>query len=341
MFALKRKVPQPMKRAYRRMRKAGSRPKREASPRREPRSEPGRTEPTPPPAPFIVGAPRSGTTLLRLMLDAHPQLAIPPETYFIPRAVKRWDQVSSRRGKRKVRQAFYEEVTGHKRWVDFHLEADALRQRLEVEQPGEVGEAVRVFYRLYADKVGKPQWGDKTPYYVRKMDLIQEILPEARFVHIIRDGRAVTLSIKDLWFGPNDADEAARFWTARIAEGREQAPGLSHYMEVRYEDIVTDPEPHLKRICKFLDLPWNERVLNYHQHVDERIALEIPPEEVAPDGRVVSTAERQKIMERVSRPPDPTRIERWKTDMPENDRRKFEAIAGSLLEELGYERNTT
>lgn len=305
--------------------------------RRDPEPPPGERLP----APFIVGAPRSGTTLLRLMLDAHPELAIPPETYFIPRAVKRWKQASGRRSREDPREAFYQEVTQHKRWIDFHLDADAFRERLDAARPSEVGDALRAFYGLYADKVGARRWGDKTPFYVRRMELIQEAVPEARFVHIIRDGRAVTLSIKDLWFGPDTVEEAAEFWTARIAEGREQAPRLDHYMEVRYEDIVVDPEPQLRRICEFLDLPWDDRVVNYHEHVDERIAMEVPPEEVAPDGRIVSTAERQKIMERVSRPPDPSRINRWRTDMPEDDRRKFEAIAGPLLAELGYEARST
>ena len=304
----------------------------------------GRRLPERLPAPFIVGAPRSGTTLLRLMLDAHPELAIPPETYFLPKAAKAWELAVKRRRRGRSTDpvaAFYETVVEHKRWRDFHLDAAAFKRRLDDERPRELGDAVRAFYRLYSDKVGKPRWGDKTPFYVRRMSLIQDIVPEARFVHIVRDGRAVTLSIKDLWFGPDSIDEAAEFWTARIGEGREQAPQLAHYMEVRYEDIVTDPEPHLRRICDFLDLPWTDRVLNYHEHVDERIALEIPPEEIAPDGRVVSTAERQKIMERVSRPPDPSRIARWREDMPADDRRRFEAIAGPLLAELGYEVGAT
>lgn len=307
------------------------------------RSAPARREAAPvhPPAPFIVGAPRSGTTLLRLMLDAHPDLTIPPETYFIVRAIKRWRDASKRLSLENPVDAFYDEATGHRRWKDIHLDPDAFRRRLTEARPKEVGDAVRVFYRLYADKVGKPRWGDKTPFYVRRMKLIQDAVPEAHFIHIIRDGRAVTMSIKDLWFGPNTAEEGAEYWTARIGEGRRQVPRLDHYMEVRYEDLVVNPEPHLRQICDFLELPWNDRVLNYHKHVDERIALEVPPEEVAPDGRVVSTAERQAIMERVSRPPDPTRINRWKTDMPEEDRRRFEAIAGPLLEELGYEPDST
>ena len=150
--------------------------------------------PSLPPAPFIVGAPRSGTTLLRLMLDAHPELAIPPETYFIPKAVKNWQLAEKRRrrGEDPV-QAFYDTVTGHTRWKDFHLDAEAFKHRLDQERPDEVGDAVRAFYGLYVDKVGKPRWGDKTPFYVRRMKQIQDVIPEARFVHLIRDGRAVTL----------------------------------------------------------------------------------------------------------------------------------------------------
>jgi hypothetical protein len=272
------------------------------------------------------------------MLDAHPELAIPPETYFIPKAVKRWQLAAKRRNRRaEPVEAFYETVTGHTRWKDFHLDADAFKRRLDQDRPREVGDAVRAFYRLYSDKVGKPRWGDKTPFYVRKMALIHEVVPEARFVHIIRDGRAVTLSIKDLWFGPDSVEEGAEFWTARIAEARAQAPDLPHYMEVRYEDLIDDPEPQLRAVCEFIEVPWDPGMLAYHESADDRLAPEIPPEEIAPDGRVVSTAERQAIIARVSKPPDRTRIGKWRTEMAEDERRKFEAIAGPLLEELGYE----
>ena len=78
------------------------------------------------PAPFIVGAPRSGTTLLRLMLDAHSELAIPPETYFIPKAAKRWQLAAKRRNRAADPvEEFYDTVVGHKRWTDFHLDAGA------------------------------------------------------------------------------------------------------------------------------------------------------------------------------------------------------------------------
>jgi len=299
--------------------------------RRPPRADAGRV-----PVPFVVGAPRSGTTLLRLMLDAHPELAIPPETYFIPKSVKAWRHAKRPHRPLSPLDAYLDTVTGHTRWPDFHLDADEYRRRLAERRPGSASEAIRGFYELYAEKAGKPRWGDKTPFYVRKMKIIHKALPEARFVHLIRDGRGVALSIKDLWFGPDTIEGCAEFWVERIDEAREQAAELPHYIEVRYEDVVRDPEPHLRQICELVELPYDERMLRYYEQVPDRVAAEVPPHEVARDGRLVATEERLKIMENVSKPPDPSRIDRWKADMPAADRQAFERIAGERLRELGY-----
>jgi hypothetical protein len=107
-------------------------------------------------------------------------------------------------------------------------------------------------------------------------------------------------------------------------------------LEVIYEDLVRDPEPNLRRIAEFIDVPFDERMVRYYENVDERIALETPPEEETPDGRIISTDERMKIMENLSRPPDRSRIDRWREQMPASDVETFEAIAGERLRELGY-----
>lgn len=275
--------------------------------------------------------------MLRLMLDAHPELAIPPETYFVPRAAKAWKRAAARRRPEDPVEALAGAIAGFRRWPDFHLDADAFRERVRGRRPETAGEGIRCFYEMYAEKLGKPRWGDKTPWYLRKMDVIHELLPEARFVHVIRDGRAVALSIKDLWFGPTTFEECAEYWVQRIDEARRRAQGLPHYVEVRYEDLVREPDAQLRRIAEFLELPFDARMVRYYEHVDERIAMESPPNEVARDGRVVSTEERKEIMANVSRPPDPTRIDRWRTEMHDPaERRAFEAIAGERLAELGY-----
>src|SRR6476620_9259752 len=118
------------------------------------------------PAPFVAGIARAGTTLLRLMLDAHPQLTIPPETHFVPDVIR----LARRDGGTRVRMV--RTMTRHARWGDFGLDAKELRGRVAHVKPARSGPVVRAFYELYAESQGKPRWGDKTPRYMRAMPRI-------------------------------------------------------------------------------------------------------------------------------------------------------------------------
>ena len=149
-----------------------------------------------PPAPFVVGACRSGTTLFHLMLNAHPDLAIPPETHFVI------DLLKAPAGAAQPVEAFLQRVSSNPFWQDQHVGAEALRQRLTALAPFSMGAALRAFYRLYADNAGKARYGDKTPLHLAYMPQIHALLPEARFIHVIRDGRDVALSMKDMFWGP-------------------------------------------------------------------------------------------------------------------------------------------
>lgn len=103
------------------------------------------------PSPFIVGVPRSGTALLRLTLDAHPDLAVPPETNLIHRAAQAREPASN------PRQAFLHAITSHGRWEDLRIEEGLLTQRVAAIEPFDIGQAIRALYRLYAEKFGKPR----------------------------------------------------------------------------------------------------------------------------------------------------------------------------------------
>ena len=322
-----------------------------------------------PPSPFIVSAGRSGTTLLRLMLDFHPDMAIPPETHFIPTAVRivkaaRVKQIKSLRHRRvrasrcrrtgprrpkhtkapgreqdeDPRRVFAEVLTSWRTWDDHNVGEEKLRERLAGIEPFSLSAGLRTFYGLYAERFGKARWGDKTPNYAGSMGLIQQVLPEARFVYLIRDGRDVALSIKDLWFGPDSIEEAAAWWRSRVLDARAQAgrPPYPRYMEVRYEDLISEPESVLKKVCAFVDLAWNPRMLEYHMLADERIK-EIGRDVVAPDGRrTIGAREREGIFALTEKPPQGSRIGRWRREMDEADRLRFEETAGDLLEDLGY-----
>ena len=290
----------------------------------------GRADHPGPPAPFVVGVARSGTTLLRLMLDAHPDLAIPPETHFIPKVIRACKEADD------PHQRVFELLSEHRRWPDYGLDADELRERLDRIQPLTAGEALRAFYRLYAEKHGKPRWGDKSPSYVRKMRRVQSALPEARFVHLVRDGRDVALSQVQVDFGPDRVSEAARDWVGGIERARRQARRLRHYLELRYEDLVADPEPQLRRVCEFIELPWDPAMLTYHLGAERRMA-EVTRDLARGEGSAIPAAVRASRHTRVAEPPQQERAGRWRTEMSSSDRDAFEGVAGDLLDELGYD----
>jgi hypothetical protein len=272
---------------------------------------------------------RSGTTLLRLMLDAHPELAIPPETHFLPRVIR-----ACRRDPSPERVAWV--ITSHRRWGDFGLDEAELLDRLRAIEPLEAGSAIRAFYRLYADKRGKPRWGDKTPGYATRMRRIQRALPEARFIHLIRDGRDVVLSRQTKSRRPPPVGLAAKRWKRRIIATRKRAQGVSHYLELRYEDLVLDTEGTLRRVCEYIELPFDPAMLAYHEHAEERLGeidRELPPKRGRPR---LGARRRLAAHERAFEPPAPDRISAWRSEMSDRDRAAFEAEAGDLLTELGY-----
>jgi hypothetical protein len=284
------------------------------------------------PVPFVVGVNRSGTTLLRLMLDAHPQLAIPPETHFIPELVKGCQEGAGP-------DETLEFLTAFRRWPDFRLDADELGRRWRALDPFTAADALRAFYGLYAEQAGKPRWGDKTPRYTRKISLIHRVLPEARFVHLIRDGRDVALSLMEVHFGPDDVRTAAGRWTQWIAQARRHGEKVGHYVELRYEDLIADPEEVLRRICEHVELPWDVAMLTYHERAGERIGEIVRDFDRASGGPPIPADVRAHQHRHVSQPPREDRVARWRRDMSPADQAAFEEIAGDLLTELGYPRS--
>jgi hypothetical protein len=169
------------------------------------------------------------------------------------------------------------------------------------------------------------------------MPLIDSLLPEARFVHLIRDGRDVAISRRGLWFeGGETIEEIARVWCGEVESARSGGRSVRHYLEVRYEDLVTAPESELRRICDFVELRFEPAMLRYHEGATARLG-EIG-DRLARDGTVRSTREqRLAALESSTQPPDAGLAGRWRRDMSEEDRAEFERIAGGLLRELGYE----
>jgi len=287
--------------------------------------------PAGPPVPFIVGVTRSGTTLLRLMLDAHPDLAIPPETHFVPSLIK-----ATRKRGISCDEA-HGIVTGHRQWGDFDLDSAELLRRYCALDRIDPETTIRAFFELYAEREGKPRWGDKTPNYVKRMKQIDNWILEAKFIHMIRDGRDAALSrFKRVLKDPPPMQTVAERWVKKIGEARADAKDLD-YIEVQYEELVRDTEPQLRRVADFLDLPWNDSMLRYYENAEERMS-EMHRDLPGTDGKPLRPADHRKEAHVLtSKPPDASRLARWKEEMAPADIAAFEGVAEPLLRELGYE----
>ena len=262
---------------------------------------------------FIVGSARSGTTLLRLMLNAHPEVGIPPESRFITELYDGRDEVDT--------SAFLTALAAHKRFKLWGLPIEAVTEALP---PGRAAYAVAAGapFAAWAQRRGKPRWGDKTPRYVEHVPLLARLWPGARFVHLIRDGRNVALSYADVSFGPKTVAAAAALWARRVRGGMDdgRALGTGRYTELRYEDLVGDPESHARRLCDFLELDFDPGMLDHGSSGGD---LVMP----------WATQGNPNIL----RPATPG-LRAWEGVMPPAQVEVFEALAGDLLAELGYPR---
>lgn len=286
-----------------------------------------------PPMPIIVGSPRSGTTLLRLMLDAHPALAIPPETGFLAMPL---DAEGGPDASRQFCRAVTEFPPHAPGWADFGIDKAAFSRALQGLEPFNPSDGFRVFYRMYAAKFRKPRWGDKTPLYGLHMPMLQQRLPEAHFIHIIRDGRGCAASLREQWFSPGRSMAVqARHWRDNVTTTRSNGAQCRNYLELRYERLITHTEAELRRVCDFIQLDFDPAMLDYHVRSGAR--LQEHQGRVTAEGVVIVTDERRRAQQaRTLQAPDPTVLDAWRRILSPQEVLEFEGVANDVLKELGY-----
>ena len=269
---------------------------------------------------FIVGVHRSGTTLLRFMLNSNPRIYIPPESDFIPRFFGRDPHGTlSQQRIAWLLDVIFARYRLVKEWQGPPPDPEEFAAEMAEPAPAAF---LDTLYSRYARQHESQRWGDKTPIYASYIDLLAAIFPDAQFVHIIRDGRDVALSMLDKWGDKElhvDLYFAARNWRRRIQQARASgtALGPGRYYEMRYEALVEDPERELQPLCRFLE----ERYL---------------PEMAQPKRLGRRQIAAGDFHEPVRQPPSASRVGRWQQEMAPADLRLFQRVAGELLVELGY-----
>lgn len=270
---------------------------------------------------FVVGAPRSGTTLLRVMLDRHPDLAIPPGSHFIPRLWARRRRYG-KEGVLEEPELFLRDLVSERRFRDWEIPIEAVREELEAIPAPTVPQAIESAYRAYARRMKKRRWGDKTAGYTRYVPLLARLFPDARFVHLIRDGRDVALSQLALKHLHSGTASAAYVWSRTVRRTRRSGRTLgdARYTELLYEDLLDDPEGELRRLCVFLDLPFEPAMLEHDVHALEHLPL----------------VRRTTFHSRIALPPTKG-LRDWRREMSERQIAEFEAVAPGGLLAAGYE----
>ncbi|HVS03975.1 MAG TPA: sulfotransferase [Thermoanaerobaculia bacterium] len=275
---------------------------------------------------FLVGCPRSGTTLLKRMVDAHPAIAVTPELQWIPRLYRKRVGMGP---DDRVSGETVAALTAYRRFPRLGIPASTVDEIVERGAGTRYAELVRALFDLYGEAQGKPLVGEKTPGYVGELPLLHRLFPAARFVHIVRDGRDVCLSSlgwsrtyknagKLAGYDQDPIAITALWWKRWVGLGVEDGSelGSSLYHELRYESLVADPATECRSLCDFLGVPYDPAMLAYHQ----------------------TRARREwDTGNRASLPPTPG-LRDWRRQMAPADVQRFEAAAGDLLAALGYER---
>jgi hypothetical protein len=264
---------------------------------------------------FIVGHPRSGTTLLRFLLSGHPNIHIPEETGFIPFLVGR-EELDAELSLAQVRVILDRIGRLNRFWHGMVGDVAAFYQALPEPKLTYVLDAL---YRQQIAEYGASRWGDKTPLYIRYIRTLNEIFPTAQFVHLVRDGRDATLSALEKW--PHrrwymDSYYLLKNWVRNIEAGHQAARDLgpNRYLEVRYETLVQHPQQVLEQICEFLGEEFRPDMLDQAQ---------------------AGTAFQSHA--EVQRPVSTASVQRWRTQMSPFDQKMADQLAGQTLSALGYE----
>jgi hypothetical protein len=264
---------------------------------------------------IVLGVGRSGTTLLRVMLDRSSQIAIPYESFFVT-------PLAHRHGARPKLDDFLDDLGRFYQLYEWGIAPEDVRPRLREGMT--TGDAIAAVFDVYAEHEGKPRWGDKTPLYMQHLPLLERLFPDALWVHLVRDGRDAALSFLELpegfsgktWALPRTAAQFAARWRTEIAAARRLGRHAGgRYLELRYEDLVVEPERELRRVCEHASLPWEPAIL---EHVN------------APD--LSAMPEHRNL----AKPPTPG-LRDWRNQMPQEDALAFERVAGDALRSAGYE----
>ena len=275
---------------------------------------------------FIIGAARSGTTFFTLMLNSHSRIAVPFESHFFPEYYSRRDSLGDLENSVKDRLYLIKSILAEPFVASWDKRVEP--EELDIGNCTSLEKTIDQIYAAYARKHGKSIWGDKSPSYIMKIDVLNRMFPSSKFIHIIRDGRDVAMSVAKQWWGEKNFMTAVDDWARNVDRARKMLRMLPYdrHMELRFEDLVCAPARELRRVTGFLGLDFEEKMLNSC------------PEDKA---REFVNIDLKTDHSHLSEPPSLSQTYKWRQKLSSADQAIASEIGGNLFRELDYPEGVT
>ena len=275
---------------------------------------------------FIVGANRSGTTLLRLILNAHSNIAIPEEiVYFgsfmagVP--IESWRSPGLNEDRYRT---FVHDFVIKKCAPLQGINQDEIIDRILGDKPHDFCKPYKHMLESWASKNGKNRWGEKTPGNLFYADILLEMFPDAQFIHVVRDPRAGVSSMMNTTFFPKDIVFNALSRHKFMTKGRailEKAVPEAQRMTLRYEDLVLNPEEKVRELCSFLQEPFEASMMAFYKD----------------SSRYMKQDAANSFNKAATRPISVQMLNKWKKKLKDSDVAQIEALCQDEMKEFDYD----
>jgi len=268
---------------------------------------------------FIVGASRSGTTMLRIMVASHSMLEVPPEAWFLGKIVCSTDknaQLASADLER-IKNLVLRDGT----WPEWSVSEDALDDAFRGMEGARLSEVLDALFRTWGRaRLSGVRWGEKSPRHTYIAGRLKDIFSGAQFIHMLRDGRDSCASMLQRGWYERSFRRICQHWAsctrAALDFGRNHPGAL---LEVRFERLLADPAVEMQNVCRFLGVPFEPSMVDYQAYAREHL----PPSA-------------RDVHSKLFRPPDVQEAGKWKRSITVWQEAIFLAVAGRIAEQVGY-----
>jgi len=273
---------------------------------------------------FIIGAQRSGSTLLRSILVANQKIAIPPETFVLYKAFRKF-RTHQHLDWKDLSRLIISEFESHKnfgRWNTNLFPCYQAAFQLPKKERS-LAKLIEIIYSQYIEDNNPTaeMWGDKTPYNTLYINWIYKLYPKAKYVHLLRDGRDAINSLLKLGWYTNINDACWRWETSvRMAQKLKAKLEEDSFLEIKYEHLVREPQKEIKRLCTFLRIQFSPEMLNPQQTAGKIMK------------NTIATPQHKNIL----KPINSSRIGNWEQELDASQKALIHRHIGKTLRRLKY-----